>query len=59
MKPKRCKTKAEARQFAIDWQHWQSKKALSFLELLKWQAYFRKLALKFLLKREFHNEGII
>lgn len=52
-------TREQARQKAIDWQHWQSNRALSYLELAKWQAYFEELAKKFRLKTEFKENGII
>lgn len=53
------KTQGEARQFAIDWQNWQSQTALSYGELAEWQGYFTKLAKKFRLKREFKENSII
>jgi hypothetical protein len=53
------KTVDEAKQLAIDWQTWQSDKSLSYAELAEWQEYFRKLAVKFHLVREFKENGII
>lgn len=53
------KTKEEARQYAIDWQSWQSKRSLSYKEMLDWQIYFKKLAKKFNLVKEFKENGII
>lgn len=53
------KTKDEARQIAINWQHWQSKKSLSYLEVSQWQGYFETIAKKFNLKKEFKENCII
>ena len=53
------KTKEEARQLAIDWQSWASKKSLSYSEFSLWQIYFEKLAGKFGLKKEFKENCII
>ena len=53
------RTKDGARQKAIDWQNWQSKKALSYSQMADWTEYFRSLAKKFHLIREFKREGII
>ena len=62
MKQKPVKTVAtadEARQLAIDWQHWQSKQSLSWGECIEWGSYFEKLASKFKLTSEFKENGII
>jgi hypothetical protein len=59
MKPTICKTRAEARTKAIDWQNWQSTQSLSWSELAEWGDYFRKLAWKFGLKKEFEENGVI
>lgn len=57
---KQIKTQAEARQYAIDWQNWSSKKkSLYYSELAEWNSLFWKLAEKFHLKREFKENGII
>lgn len=53
------KTKEEARQYAIEWQQWASDNNLSYSELESWGNYFRKLAEKFSLVREFKENGII
>jgi hypothetical protein len=53
------KTKEEARQIAIDWQSWQSKRSISYGELSQWQGYFLTLAGKFGLKKEFKENGIV
>lgn len=50
---------AEARQIAIDWQHWQSNQDLSYYELMKWHSYFLALAKRFKLTREFKENCII
>lgn len=53
------KTKAEARQKAIDFQNWQSDKNLSYNELSDWFTYFSNLAKRFNLVIEFKENGII
>jgi len=53
------KTKEEARQIAIKWQNWASKRNLSYGELAEWQGYFIALARKFHLVREFKENGIL
>jgi len=53
------KTKEEARQYAIDWQHRASKKSLSYGELAESAGQFRVLGKKFGLLREFKENGII
>ena len=52
-------TAEEARQFAIDWQNWQSKQSLSMQEVSDYQVYLAKLAKKFGLETEFVENGII
>lgn len=56
---KRIKTQADARQAAIDWQHWASEQNLSYGELFEYEDYFRKLAKRFGLTKEFRENGII
>jgi hypothetical protein len=57
---KDIKTKSEARQYAIDWQHFASKTySISYGEIIEWAEYFRILAEKFNLKTEFKENGII
>ena len=57
---KNIKTADEARQYAIDWQNWQGKKALFYSELVEWQEAFTKLTEKFPeLVEEFKENGII
>ncbi len=53
------KTKEEARQLAIDYQHKQSKCCMSYGEIIKHTNFFEKLAKKFNLTREFKENGII
>ena len=53
------KTKAQARQYAIDFQHWVSKQSLSYGELLHFQNKLSKLAKQFNLTEEFKENGII
>ena len=53
------KTLDEARQYAIDWQNWQSEQDLSYSELIEWQAVFTELADKYSLQEEFEENGII
>lgn len=52
-------TADEARQYAIDWQNWQSEQSLSWGELAEWQAIFETLATKFDLTEEFKENGIL
>jgi len=52
-------TQAEANQFAMDWQKWQSTQWLTYSELIEWQDVFEKLAERFDLKEEFKENGII
>ena len=51
-------TEEEARQLAIEWQHWQSEQSLSYGELAEWQVYFEALAKKFDLIEEFKENAI-
>jgi len=59
MKTKVIKNQSEARDLAIEWQKEQSKRNISYKELAKWQIYFTTLAMKFNLKEEFKENGII
>ncbi len=52
------KTKAQARNLAVEWQHWQSDQSLSWGELADWQGFFSQLADKFDLADEFEENGI-
>lgn len=57
--PEKVKNKEQARDIAIDWQTWSGEVAMSYGELSMWQDYFRELADKFHLVREFKENGII
>lgn len=52
-------SKSHAISLAIDWQKWASEQNLSWLEISNQQEYFRTLAKKFNLVREFKENGII
>jgi hypothetical protein len=56
---KQIKSKGEARDLAIRWQRWQSRKALSMSQLIQSQAVFRELGARFGLLREFQENGIL
>jgi hypothetical protein len=56
---KNIKTKAEARQYAMDWQHKQARTSISYGELAVYASQFRILGKKFGLLREFKENGII
>ena len=53
------KTQNEAKQIAINYQNWASKRSLSYYDISLWQNYFETLAEKFDLKEEFLENGII
>ena len=53
------RTKGEARQKAIEWQQWASRKNLYYSELAAWQKYFEYLGKRFGLIREFKENGIL
>lgn len=53
------KTQAEAINAAIMYQSWQSKRSMSWSDVMKWHECFLSLAKKFNLKREFKENGII
>lgn len=53
------KTKADARQQAIDWQNSFSEQNLSWGELIEYQNHFEKYGKKYGLLREFRENGII
>ncbi len=53
------KTKAEAREQAIEWQQWQSEQSLSYGEIIPYIEYFTKTAKEFDLVDEFKENGII
>ena len=51
--------KEQARTKAINWQHKQINKNMSWQEILNYQEYFYKLAKKYGLIKEFKENGII
>lgn len=51
-------TREEARDIAVQWQHWQAEQSMSMGELLEWQCYFEQLAEKFDLMDEFKENAI-
>lgn len=55
----RTVTAEDARQFAIDWQTWQSERSMYMSELAEWQNHFETLAKKHNLTDEFKENGII
>jgi len=52
-------TAEEARQYAIEYQQWQSENSQSWDEVIGWGKEFRTLAEKFDLVEEFRENGII
>jgi hypothetical protein len=52
-------TADDARQAAIDFQHWQSERAMSWEQVAAWQRYFEEMAREFDLEEEFKENGII
>ena len=59
MEKKIISTKEEARQYAIEWQSWQSEQSMSMGEVQEWYFYFSNLAKKLDLVEEFKENGII
>jgi len=55
----KVKSKAEARQIAMDFQEWSSEQSLSYSELANYQSYLERLGKKFGLIKEFKENGII
>ena len=55
----KAKSQDEARQYAIDWQTWQSERSMSYGEVAEWNDIFVELAFKFDLFDEFKENGII
>jgi hypothetical protein len=53
------KTKEEASEQAMDWQHEFSNKSMSWADVMEAANYFEKLAKKFGLTKEFKENGII
>lgn len=59
MKKRDIMVQDAVRQYAIDWQNWQSEQSMSYGEMLEWQRLFERLAKKFDLEEEFKENGII
>lgn len=57
--PNSIKSKNQARDLAIQWQHWQSTQNLSYGQVAWWADAFNTLAKKFGLVKEFQENGII
>jgi len=53
------KTKAQARQYGIDYQKWASEQDLSYGEVIHFTNKLSKIAEKFDLVEEFQENGII
>jgi len=56
---KQAQTAGEARDYAIEWQHWINDQELSYGEIADWHSVFEKLAKKFDLVEEFVENAII
>lgn len=57
---KSVRTANQARDFAIDWQLWQSEQSMSYGEAGDWQAFFEQVVEKFPdLRDEFEDNAII
>lgn len=54
----KIETEGQARQTAIDWQHWQSEQSLSWGDMAKWGEFFSAIGVKFGLTEEFKENGI-
>ena len=59
MKKREITTKEQAREYAIDWQEWQSEQSMSYGELAHWQGFLSELAGKWDLVDEFKENGIL
>ena len=58
--PETLTTADQARDFAIEWQHWQSEQPMSYMESSRWQDFFESLAVRFPeLSEEFIENAII
>jgi hypothetical protein len=56
---KDIKTAEHARFLAICWQSWQNTQVFSYKDCIEWAIYFKKLAKKFHLVKEFQENAII
>ena len=52
-------TQAEARMYAIEWQHWASEQDLSYGEMAEMQSILLKIAEDFDLVDEFKENGLV
>ncbi len=52
-------TVEQARDLAIQWQHWQSGQSLSWGESSDWYCFFEALGVRFGLTQEFKDNGVI
>lgn len=60
LKQEEVVSQQQARGLAIEWQHWQADRSMSYGELTIWQEFFAELAEKFPdLIDEFKENGII
>lgn len=55
----KVKTKGQAQSLAVEWQQQQSGYNMSWSEAVFYSHYFKKLAKKFKLTKEFKENGII
>jgi hypothetical protein len=55
----KIKNEAQARQLAVDYQSWASKRSLSYKEVAEWGSYFYQIGENFGLTKEFEENGII
>lgn len=58
-KAKEITTQEEARQFAVEWQAWQSTQVMSYSEMFEWQEVMQGLGKRFKLSKEFKENGVI
>ena len=58
-KVRRAKTQQEARDYAIEYQNWQSNQSQSWDDVFEWMEAFTYLANKFDLVEEFQENDII
>lgn len=56
---KNIKTREQARDFAIEWQHTTMQESMTLAEVCDWHNTFEELAAKFDLTDEFKENGII
>ena len=59
MEKRTITTREQARDFAIEWQDWQSRQSMSWGEVAEWNAYFAELGERFDLTEEFTENGVL